>query len=87
MGWIFVQFGQPEKGVQLINSSVRARPADPTFRYHLGVAYLDAGDLDAGRAALEEAIRLGPFPEQEEAQRRLQMLELSPAPSGVSGSI
>jgi len=74
MGWILVQFGEPEKAIQLIDRSVRARPFDATFRYHLGVAHLDAGDLNAGRAALEEAMRLGPFPDKVDAERRLQTL-------------
>ncbi len=74
MGWILVRFGQPEKAIRLFNDSIQARPRDATFRYHLGVAYLESGDLNAGRAALEEALALGPFPERQDAERRLQAL-------------
>ncbi len=80
MGWILVQFGQPVSAIQLINSSVRARPSDATFHYHLGVAYLEAGDLEAGRAALEEAMKLGDFPDRPEVERRLQALSV-PVPA------
>lgn len=75
IGWVLVQFGQPTKAISLIRTSVEARPADPTFRYHLGVAYLESGELNAGRNALEEAMRLGPFPERQDAERRLQSLQ------------
>lgn len=74
LGWILVQHGQSERAISLIRRSSEQKPGDATVRYHLGVAYLDAGRTAAGRAALEEAIRLGPFPEREEAERRLTAL-------------
>jgi putative PEP-CTERM system TPR-repeat lipoprotein len=74
LGWILVQNGQAERAIDLIRRSSEQNPEDATVRYHLGVAYLDAGRMAAGRAALEEAIRLGPFPELEDAERRLTAL-------------
>ena len=71
LGWILVQNGQAERAIDYIRRSSEQKPENATVRYHLGVAYLEAGRTAAGRAALEEAIRLGPFPELEDAQRRL----------------
>jgi len=77
LGWILVQFGQPERGISYIRQSSEKKPGDATVRYHLGVAYLEAGRTQAGRTALEEAISLGEFPEIEEARKRLSTLGAS----------
>ena len=81
LGWILVQNGQAERAIGLIRRSSEEKPDDATVRYHLGVAYLDAGRTAAGRAALEEAIRLGPFPEREDAERRLSTLSAEEDPA------
>ena len=77
LGWILVQFGQPERGISYIRQSSQKKPSDATVRYHLGVAYLEAGRTQAGRTALEEAIGLGEFPEIDDARRRLEALGAS----------
>ena len=33
-------------------------PADPTFQYHLGMAYMQTGDWDKARRALKQALSL-----------------------------
>jgi tetratricopeptide (TPR) repeat protein len=71
LGWILVQFGQAERGIRYLRESIQQNPDSATVRYHLGIAYLETGNTPAGRAALEEAINMGPFPEREEALRRL----------------
>lgn len=80
LGWILVQSGQAERAIGLIRRSSEQKPDDATVRYHLGVAYLDAGRTTAGRAALEEAIQLGPFPERDDAERRLSALGVEEDP-------
>ena len=75
LGWILVQSGEADRAIGLIRRSIEQKPEDPTVRYHLAVAYLSAGRTAEGRAALEEAIRLGPFPERADAERRLLALE------------
>ncbi len=76
LGWILVQDGQAERAIGFIRRSSEQKPDDATVLYHLGVAYLDAGRISAGRDALESAILMGSFPEREEAERRLSELNL-----------
>jgi Flp pilus assembly protein TadD len=40
--------------------SVQLDPRNATFRYHLGLAYLKAGDRPRGRTALQEALKMAP---------------------------
>jgi putative PEP-CTERM system TPR-repeat lipoprotein len=76
-GWILVLSGQPERAIDYIRQSADQRPTNPTIRYHLAIAYLDSGQTDAGRQALEEAVAMGEFPEIDDARARLAELSAS----------
>lgn len=74
LGWILIRFGEPQRAIAHIQQSLAQRPEDATLHYHLGVAFLESGRSEEGRRALEQALRLGPFAEQEDAERRLSTL-------------
>ncbi|MGE0625383.1 MAG: XrtA/PEP-CTERM system TPR-repeat protein PrsT [Pseudomonadales bacterium] len=74
LGWILVRFGEPERAIPHIELSVARKPNDATVRYHLAVAYLEAGRTADGRRALEAALGMGAFAERVEAERRLATL-------------
>jgi Flp pilus assembly protein TadD len=44
--------------VEPLELSVEANPANPLYRYHLGLAYLKAGDRGKARASLEQALKM-----------------------------
>jgi uncharacterized protein HemY len=46
----------PARAVQYLESSVAKNPDDPAGHYHLGMAYVRAGDIDKGRKSLQRAV-------------------------------
>ena len=56
LGWINVRMGRFEAAIRHLEMSVRQDPNVPVAHYHLGVAYLDAGNLREGRMALQRAL-------------------------------
>jgi len=59
LGWVYYKKNLPELAVPLFARCVEKEPSRGTFRYHLGLAYLKAGQKDRGRAALEQALKAG----------------------------
>jgi Flp pilus assembly protein TadD len=60
LGWIFVKKNMAPQAIPLLEASVRIAPGDPTFQYHLGMAYVQTGDWDKARRALKQALALKP---------------------------
>ena len=51
----------------------KADPKDPTFRYHLGLAYEKKGDTQRAKQSLDEALKQKPdYKEAAEARKRLE---------------
>jgi tetratricopeptide (TPR) repeat protein len=65
VGWIYLKKNQPHLAMPQFERSVAVDPKNPTFHYHLGLAYLQAGDAVRGRASLERALAAGPDPKTE----------------------
>ncbi len=74
LGWILVNQGEVVEGLDLLRSSARARPDNPSVQYHLAVAHQKMGDQQAARRALERALKLGDFPEAQQARDLMQNL-------------
>jgi len=60
LGWVYVRKNLGQLALPYLESSVKARPADPSALYHLGVAYIQTDDRDKARAALNKALSLKP---------------------------
>jgi tetratricopeptide (TPR) repeat protein len=60
LGWIHVRKNLPRLGLPHLESSVRAAPQNPTYRYHLGMAYIAMGQQQKGGLELERALALNP---------------------------
>jgi tetratricopeptide (TPR) repeat protein len=58
LGWIYYQKKMGSSAVDALESSVKEAPNDPSTRYHLGMAYLQTGDIDKGREALQRALAI-----------------------------
>jgi tetratricopeptide (TPR) repeat protein len=60
LGWIYYKKGLVRLAVPSFERSVKLEPGNPIFHYHLGLAYVKAGDSTRARVALQEALTLAP---------------------------
>src|SRR5580700_5565781 len=73
LGWIFYHQGLYPSAVREFESATAKRP-DPTWKYHLAMAYAKAGDGNRARAVLEAALKQNPkLPEAKLAQQVVGM--------------
>jgi Tfp pilus assembly protein PilF len=60
LGWIYYKKGLAGLAIDSIDFSVKKEPMRAAFQYHLGFAYLKAGDKANGKTWLERALKLQP---------------------------
>lgn len=60
LGWIMVQQGQIQQGLEFLRKAANKAPANPSIRYHYGVALARNGDKPAARKELEFVLRNSP---------------------------
>lgn len=60
VGWAQLHLDQMPEALQQLERAAEASPANASFQFHLGTAFIRAGRLDDGRAALERALALDP---------------------------
>ena len=71
LGWVYYKKGLATMAVEPLERAVSKDPSNATFHYHLGLAYLKAGD-ERARATLKRALALDPgSPLAAEARRAL----------------
>ena len=58
VGWIYARKDLPVNALPHLKDAVRAAPNNPTFRYHLGSAYLSSGDYGQAAAELTRALEI-----------------------------
>jgi tetratricopeptide (TPR) repeat protein len=58
LGWVYLKKGLA--ALQSFKFSVDAVPGDPQYRYHLGLAYAEAGDNEKAARELAEALKQRP---------------------------
>ena len=56
LGWIYYRKDMATQAVHYLESSVKNNPNDPSGHYHLGMAYVRAGEIDKGKQALQKAL-------------------------------
>jgi len=60
LGWAFYKEGAAEAAIAQFKESVHEAPENPTFQYHLGMAYLASGRSDLAGESLRRALVSGP---------------------------
>jgi len=72
LGWLLYQKGRHQLAVQYLEQAV-GREATPRRKFHLGMAYCKAGDLQRGRETLQAALKMDPkLPEAKTAEEFLR---------------
>jgi Tfp pilus assembly protein PilF len=68
-GWLLVETGSLDKGLQLLRSSAKALANVPEAQYHLGAALAKKGETNEARRLLEQVIA-GQAPDEIKAEAR-----------------
>jgi putative PEP-CTERM system TPR-repeat lipoprotein len=76
LGWIYLKKDLPDLAIPHFEASVKAAPNDAVYRYHLGLAYQQAGDRPEAQQAFDEALRLRPdYKDAADARARLLLIQ------------
>ena len=73
LGWIYYKKNMPTRAIESLENSALKQPTNPTYAYHLGLAYHKNGDSAQARKELERALKLRP--DFEGAAHAKQVLE------------
>lgn len=60
LGWIYYRKQLPRSAIGPFEAAIARDPENPTFRYHVGLAYAETGDVVRARDAFEMALKLRP---------------------------
>jgi tetratricopeptide (TPR) repeat protein len=75
LGWIYYKKNLPALAIEPLRRSVEKDGKNAVYLFHLGMAYLKAGDARSGRSMLERAVAIGlESTDAAEAQRALASL-------------
>jgi len=76
LAWIQYKKGNYQVSVSFAEDAVRRAPENASFRYHLGMALMGAGDKDRARSELQKALSLNlKGTDAQEAQKSLASLK------------
>lgn len=75
LGWILVEQGQAQRGLELLRKALAKAAKNETIRYHHAIALARTGDKAGARKELERLLRSAPdFPQAEAAKAQLNTL-------------
>jgi tetratricopeptide (TPR) repeat protein len=81
IGWAYQRAGRHEEAIDYLERAAAGAAGQPAVHYHLGMAYLAAGDAVRARQSLEQSLSAGTeFAQSGAARRALAGLE-PPAPN------
>jgi Flp pilus assembly protein TadD len=79
LGWLLVRMGSSESAVPYLKECVGASLANPSYHYHLGTAYFNAGHKEQAKRELLTALRLQhSFDGSDEARKVLDTIKAAP---------
>ena len=58
LGWVYYKKGLLPLAIDMMQNSVKVDPSNPTYHYHLGLAYAKRGESRAARQSLQQALNL-----------------------------
>lgn len=74
LGYALYRNGRSTDAVKVLERAANLTPRDPTVRYHLALAYRQAGNPAKSQQALQESLALGEYPDRKAAESLLVQL-------------
>lgn len=74
LGWMLSEAGQHSRSLLLLQRAAMLKANDPQIQFHLARVLLADKQTEAAKSRLESALRMGDFPERDEASRLLKTL-------------
>jgi len=75
LAWAYIQIGVYGSAIDLLQEALTQTPNDPTFRYHLGVAYQRTKNPTAAATQFRQVLKLDPgYVKGEEIRKYLEDL-------------
>lgn len=71
LGWVYIKKNLSDNAIEIFRALTRQNPENPTFRYHLALAYVQKGDKGQARRELDTALRSKPGKQVEDKIREL----------------
>jgi len=59
LGWVYYKRGLSKSAIEQFQKAIEQEPRNGIYYYHLGLAFIQAGDNVRGRTALEQALKYG----------------------------
>ena len=60
LGWAHYKKGSYKSAIGYFDESLKKAPDNPTYHYHLGLAYVADGQVNEGKESLKKALSLNP---------------------------
>ena len=70
LGWIYVKKNLTDNALVIFRDLVKKQPGNPTFRYHLGIAYAQRGEAVRAKEELSAALKASPSTKEAEEIRK-----------------
>jgi len=71
LGWIYIKKNLSDNAIEIFRDLVGKNPANPTYRYHLGMAFYQKGDKPQAKRELLAALQRKPSKEEEQKIKEL----------------
>lgn len=76
LAWAYCKKGANSLAIDLLEDAVKKFPNNPTYHYHLGLAYQGAHDRERARAHLQKVLQLNPqYVHADEIKKALKSLD------------
>jgi Flp pilus assembly protein TadD len=71
LGWIYIKKNLSDSAIEIFRDLVAKNPANPTYRYHLGMAFYQKGDKPQAKRELQAALQRKPPKDEEQKIKEL----------------
>ncbi len=74
LGYVLLKNGRIDQATRMLKKASESSPKNPSFLYHLALAYKANGDSSKAMENLQKALAIGEFPEAQDAKALLEKI-------------